>query len=87
MTNSSYYAGRRSFMSADLKRTAHAVRQAVDAKRAEEGERHPRKSRLVHRASIDHDRPGMAPTLEAPHLSPRARHALAWGVKAKGGRR
>jgi hypothetical protein len=32
MTNSSYYPGRGPFMAADLKRTARAVRAAVEAR-------------------------------------------------------
>ena len=60
-------------MSADLKRHAHRVRQAVDALPAE-GNRNPRRARMIQRASVA-DKNGSCP-YEAPHLRPKARHAL-----------
>lgn len=81
MTSPTYYRRRGSWMSADLKRTAHRVRQHIDSlpvtKDPESGlENNPRKRRLVHRASLDQT--GKPPVLESPGLAPRARHALAW---------
>lgn len=78
MTNSSYYTGRRSFMTADLKRTAHAVRCAIDAKPITKDPDsglmiNPRKRRLVSIPVGDSEY-----KVEAPSLSPRARHTLAW---------
>ncbi len=78
MTNSSYYSGRNSFMSADLKRTAHAVRQKIDSMPVTTDpvtgrEVNPRKRRLV---SIQRDN-GIE--IVQPHLSPAVRHAMSWG--------
>ncbi len=77
MTNSHYYAGRGSFMSADLKRMAHAVRMKIDNTPVYTDpsgrEVNPRKRRLV---SIPSDDSGFV--IVAPHLDPAARHAMAW---------
>ncbi len=77
----SYY-GKRSHATADLKRHAHAVRQAVDAKPIIVDPitgkvTNPRKARYIDRVSM-WDGKNPYPR-EPPHLAPRARHAWAWG--------
>lgn len=76
MTNASYFNGGGSFMSADLKRTAHRVRMAVDRAPVTDGPGgNPRKRRLVQ--IPDGETGGYR--IVAPELKPAARHALAWG--------
>lgn len=72
------YYSKRSQATADLKRTAHAVRQRVDALPVE-GSYNPRKARYIARSSMVE--PGKEPPREAPYLSPHARHRWAWGGK------
>lgn len=69
------YYGSRSYMTADLKRTAHEIRQRLDAIEVQPGGRNPRKERQIVRASL----PGSV--REDPRLGPKARHTLAWGSK------
>lgn len=70
------YFGSANHMSAELKRTAHAVRQAVDAKpvRVDASGRtvNPRRERLVVIASA------VPVAYEQPYLHPRTRHRLSW---------
>lgn len=70
MSQNRYY-GKRSFMTADLKRQAHEVRQFSDAL-----PRTLRRERDVLRASQTPT--GGDPPRERPELSPRSRHHLAW---------
>lgn len=72
------YYGNRSHATADLKRTAHAVRQRVDALPVA-GNHNPRHARQVLRTS-QHVPGQPIDTIprEDPYLAPRDRHNWAW---------